>query len=122
VVGVAADGDQGMARATETRPDVVILDRQMPGMSGLAACQRIRELVPAARVLILTADFPDDWLVLAALLAGAVGLLTKGVDLGRLVDAGAPGGAGGGAAGTRAGCRRHWKACAGERPPAQTAG
>ncbi len=76
VVGEADRGDSAVAQARALHPDVVILDIRMPGLNGLDATRRIRELVPATRVLMLTA-YDDEQYVLEAMRAGAAGYLLK---------------------------------------------
>ncbi|WP_223912661.1 response regulator [Actinomyces capricornis] len=76
VLGEAADGQGALDAARRLRPDVLLLDLHMPGRDGVWACQRIRELAPEVRVLVLTA-FDTDRLVSSALRAGAVGFLLK---------------------------------------------
>ncbi|MBF0696486.1 response regulator [Actinomyces bowdenii] len=76
VLGEAADGQGALDAARRLRPDVLLLDLHMPGCDGVWACQRIRELAPEVRVLVLTA-FDTDRLVSSALRAGAVGFLLK---------------------------------------------
>jgi len=77
VVGEAADGEAAVELAVAERPDVVLMDLQMPGTSGLEATRRIAERAPDVRVLVLTMVEDDDTL-LAALRAGAAGYLLKG--------------------------------------------
>ena len=79
VVGEAADGAEGVARAAELRPDVVLMDVKMPGMDGIEALRRIRELAHPARVLIVT-SFTERRTVVPALRAGAAGYVYKDVD------------------------------------------
>ena len=76
VVGVAANGTEGVALASTTRPDVVVMDVRMPGESGIEACREIRSQLPATRVLMLT-SYADEDAVLASILAGASGYLLK---------------------------------------------
>jgi len=80
VVGEAADGEQAVTRAVELRPDVVLMDIRMPGMTGVEATRRITARWPgpgpAPRVLVLT-TFDLDEYVHAALRAGADGFLLK---------------------------------------------
>ena len=88
VVGLAEDGARAVTLATELRPDVVLMDIQMPGLTGIEATRRIcadPELA-ATRVLILTMFEIDDY-VLGALRAGACGFLLKDADPQSLVDA-----------------------------------
>ncbi|MES9523954.1 response regulator [Streptomyces capoamus] len=78
VVGEAADGEEAVRLAAETRPDVVLMDIRMPGVNGIEATERI--LAQAAdrppRVLVLT-TFDLDEYVYGALRAGASGFLLK---------------------------------------------
>ena len=88
VVGLAEDGSHAVALATELRPDVVLMDIQMPGLTGIEATKRIcaDPALAATRVLILTMFEIDDY-VLGALRAGACGFLLKDADPQALVDA-----------------------------------
>ncbi|MER5444011.1 response regulator transcription factor [Streptomyces sp. NPDC002766] len=79
VVGEAADGAEGVARAEELRPDVVLMDVKMPGMDGVDALRRLRELDNPVRVLIVT-SFTEQRTVVPALRAGAAGYVYKDVD------------------------------------------
>ncbi|WP_333778437.1 response regulator transcription factor [Streptomyces sp. IBSBF 3136] len=79
VVGEAADGAEGVARAEELRPDVVLMDVKMPGTDGIDALRRLRELDNRARVLIVT-SFTEQRTVVPALRAGAAGYVYKDVD------------------------------------------
>ena len=76
VVGEAGDGVEGVAQALALRPDAILMDLQMPRLSGVGAIQEIREHWPAARVLILT-TFAQDEHLFEALRAGARGYLLK---------------------------------------------
>ena len=86
IVGEAADGEAGVALAQTLRPDVVLMDLRMPGMSGVEATRRLRSLVPEARVLVLT-TFEDDDEVLAAIEVGAAGYMLKASPAEKLVEA-----------------------------------
>ncbi|MEV5354667.1 response regulator transcription factor [Streptomyces sp. NPDC093516] len=79
VVGEAADGAEGVDRAEELRPDVILMDVKMPGMDGVAALRRLRELDNPARVLVVT-SFTEQRTVVPALRAGAAGYVYKDVD------------------------------------------
>ncbi|MDQ0962813.1 DNA-binding NarL/FixJ family response regulator [Streptomyces sp. B4I13] len=79
VVGEAADGADGVALTEELRPDVVLMDVRMPGMDGVEALRRLRDLGNPARVLIVT-SFTERRTVVPALRAGAAGYVYKDVD------------------------------------------
>ena len=76
VVATAADGGQALRVAGATRPDVVVLDLQLPDMSGVEVTRGLRAAHPAARVLVLSAS-GEQQDVLDAVKAGAVGYLLK---------------------------------------------
>src|SRR5829696_6874723 len=76
VVGTAHDGKSGVAMCQELRPDVVLMDINMPVMNGVAATGRLRELLPDTKVLILTVN-SDDVHVFRGIKAGASGYLLK---------------------------------------------
>ena len=80
VVAEAADGGRALQLVEELRPDVVLLDIQMPGMSGVEATRQIKARFPEVRILILTA-YDDDPYVFALLQAGADGYLLKTVEV-----------------------------------------
>lgn len=76
VVGTAADGAAAVDVVAATRPDVVLMDLQMPGTDGVAATRLIREGSPDVQVVILT-SYSDRDRIVGALDAGAVGYLLK---------------------------------------------
>jgi DNA-binding NarL/FixJ family response regulator len=76
VIAEAGDGAEAIDRARELRPDIVLLDLTMPGMSGLEALPRIRAAAPECEVVVLTASGTEDNL-LAAIRGGAAGYLLK---------------------------------------------
>jgi len=76
VVGEWADGAFDVARLVALAPDLVVMDIELPGASGIEATQRIRAVLPAVRVVMLTA-FPDGELLVGAMRAGASGYLLK---------------------------------------------
>jgi NarL family two-component system response regulator LiaR len=78
IAGEARDGDEGVALATELRPDVVLMDLVMPKVDGVEAMRALRERVPGTRVIVLT-SFLDDEHLLPAMRAGAAGYLLKNV-------------------------------------------
>ncbi|WP_030841334.1 response regulator [Streptomyces hygroscopicus] len=79
VVGEAPDGKEGVARAEELRPDVVLMDVKMPGVDGIEALRTLRDLDNPARVLVVT-SFTEKRTVVPALRAGAAGYVYKDVD------------------------------------------
>lgn len=79
VVGEAADGEEGIDRAGELRPDVILMDIKMPGTDGIEALRRLRALANPARVLIVT-SFTEQRTVVPALRAGAAGYVYKDID------------------------------------------
>lgn len=76
VVGEARDGAEAVEKARKLKPDIVILDIDMPKMNGLEATPRIREAVPHAKIVILTLHESGE-IVRRALEAGARGLVLK---------------------------------------------
>ncbi|HEX9733460.1 MAG TPA: response regulator transcription factor [Thermoanaerobaculia bacterium] len=76
VVGEAATGPETLSGARETRPDVVLLDLEMPGRGGFAVAEELKSANPALRVLVLT-SYRDDEYAIRSLKAGAEGFLTK---------------------------------------------
>ena len=85
VVAEAADGEQAIAFATQTSPDVVLMDIRMPGLDGLEATRRLLSNNGDVHVLILT-TFDSDEYVYEALKAGAAGFLLKSAPSARLVE------------------------------------
>ena len=76
VAGEASAGSQAIGLVRELAPDVVVMDLNMPGMSGVEATRHITAIAPLTRVLVLTISDRDDD-VLAAIVAGACGYLLK---------------------------------------------
>jgi len=83
---VAAVGSAEEALGLAVRPDIVLLDLELPGLDGVAALPRLAEIMPAARVLVLTA-YATDERVFGALKAGAAGYLLKGTPAAEIVRA-----------------------------------
>jgi DNA-binding NarL/FixJ family response regulator len=86
VIGEAANGQEALQLAAQTRPDVVLMDLKMPVLDGVSATRRLRIQLPACRIVALT-TFEDDELVFEGLRAGAVGYLLKDSPVERLVEA-----------------------------------
>jgi two-component system, NarL family, response regulator LiaR len=76
VVGEALDGIQALELARKTKPDVVLLDLNMPKQDGLATIPKLKEILPETRILVLTGTAESDR-VFQALKAGALGFLLK---------------------------------------------
>jgi DNA-binding NarL/FixJ family response regulator len=79
VVGEAASGEEVLKQAATLRPDVILMDIQMPGLNGVDATKLILRADPAIGIIVLTM-FEDDDLVFAAMRAGARGYILKGAD------------------------------------------
>jgi DNA-binding NarL/FixJ family response regulator len=85
VVGGARDGSEAVQRAEELRPDLVLLDLSMPGLTGLEALPLLRRAAPECEVVVLTASGTEDNL-LAAIRGGAAGYLLKTEPPERIAD------------------------------------
>lgn len=86
VVGEAADGQAAVRLAGDLQPDLILMDLQMPGGSGLEAIQAIQNESASARILVVTL-FEDDDSVFSALRAGARGYLLKDAEDDEMVRA-----------------------------------
>lgn len=86
VVGEADSGEQAVELIVALRPDVVLMDLKMRGMSGVQATRSILDRVPGTRVLVLTTYDSPEWLM-DAIRSGASGYLLKDTPRERLVDA-----------------------------------
>jgi DNA-binding NarL/FixJ family response regulator len=85
VVGEADNGEEAVALATETNPDIVLMDLSMPVLDGVAATERIVDALPDTKVVVLTMhDDPER--TRAALQAGAIAYLTKGTSFEEVFD------------------------------------
>src|SRR5580693_5900386 len=93
VAGEAADGNAAVELVATVKPQVVLMDLNMPGCDGVAATARITAEHPGTRVVVLT-TYADDESIIRALQAGALGYLTKEAtraEIGRAVHAAAAG-------------------------------
>jgi two-component system response regulator DesR len=86
VVAEVARGDEIVEKARETRPDVAVLDVEMPGLDGLAAAAALRTEVPSCNVLIVT-TFGRAGYLRRAMEAGALGFVVKDAPAEQLADA-----------------------------------
>jgi len=86
VVGQAGDASSALDVIEEMRPDVVLMDVGLPGVSGLELTVRVKRIVPDIRVLVLTMYEREDYLF-QALQAGASGYVLKGADIQDLLTA-----------------------------------
>jgi two-component system, NarL family, response regulator NreC len=76
VCGVAKNGDEAVQKAVELKPDLILLDIEMPKLDGLSACRLIRERVPMSEILMLTVHESLD-LSRSAAESGAWGYVSK---------------------------------------------
>ena len=86
VVAQAGRGDEVVAAALEARPDVALLDIEMPGLDGLAAAAALHHELPACRVIILT-TFGRPGYLRRAMESGALGFVVKDTEAEQLADA-----------------------------------
>jgi two-component system, NarL family, response regulator LiaR len=86
VVAEAADGEEALAAAERTGPDVALVDLVMPRLDGIETIRRLHERSPGTRVIVLT-SFLDDDKIFPAVRAGATGYLLKDVQPQELVVA-----------------------------------
>jgi DNA-binding NarL/FixJ family response regulator len=86
LVGEAADGEEGLHVSARQQPDVVVMDLNMPGMSGIEATWQLGSVSPGSKVLVLSVS--DDGSDIAdAIMAGARGYVVKGASDSELIDA-----------------------------------
>lgn len=86
VVAEARDGFEAVAQAARTRPDIALLDANLPNCDGVRTTRRIIEQAPGCRVIVLTAEESQETLA-GAVQAGASGYLTKASPLSELIEA-----------------------------------
>jgi two-component system, NarL family, response regulator DegU len=85
VIGEASDGESGLQRALELRPDVILMDVQMPRLNGVDATAQLCRRWPEAKVIILTTFDRDDY-VYQGVRAGALGYLLKDTPANQLIE------------------------------------
>ena len=85
VVGEAESAEQAIERLSTLKPDVVLMDLRVEGMSGIDGCRAIRRAHPEIAVLMLT-SFGEDEAVMSAIMAGASGYLLKRVSRTELIN------------------------------------
>jgi DNA-binding NarL/FixJ family response regulator len=78
IAGEAGSGEQAVRLAAEHAPDVILMDLVMPGMDGVEATRRVREVSPGSQVIVLTSYHEDDH-IFPAIKAGALSYLLKNV-------------------------------------------
>jgi DNA-binding NarL/FixJ family response regulator len=76
ILGVASSGLEAIQRAGDLQPDLILLDLSLPGMNGIQVAERIRQLVPKAKILFLTGE-SDPEIVRDAFRAGGDGYILK---------------------------------------------
>ena len=76
LIGEAGDGLEAVQRAEALQPDLILLDIGLPGLNGIEAARRVRELAPEAKIIFLTQESSDD-VVHEALSLGAWGYVVK---------------------------------------------
>jgi DNA-binding NarL/FixJ family response regulator len=85
LVGQASDGAEAVEKAGESLPDVVLMDIRMPRSSGIEACRALKDVVPSAKIVMLTiSDEEED--LFEAIRAGASGYLLKDIPLDEVAD------------------------------------
>jgi two-component system NarL family response regulator len=86
VLAEAADGTEAVDTCIDLAPDVILMDVRMPGLSGIAATQAIRESMPTAKVIMLTVS-DDEEDLFGSIRAGAAGYLLKEISIEEVADA-----------------------------------
>lgn len=85
VVGEAVDGEDGIAKAQELHPDLVVLDMAMPRMNGLEAARRLNQIMPSVPLLMYSA-FADKFMEREAFSVGVKAVISKASDMETLVS------------------------------------
>ncbi len=87
VIGEAATAEEALSAAAKLRPQVLVMDLEMPGLGGLAVTHHVVKLSPAPRVLILSAYDDEEYVIEALTRAGASGYLLKSDGIEELINA-----------------------------------
>lgn len=85
VVGTAQSGGEALVKAAELKPDVILMDVQMPGGDGIEATRMIKTMFPAVKIVMLTVS-QNDANLFRAIKAGAAGYLLKGLAKERFLE------------------------------------
>jgi NarL family two-component system response regulator LiaR len=85
VVGEAVSGEEAISMVAELIPDIVLLDLIMPGMDGVEATRRIKQISPRTQVVVLT-SYHEDVHIFPALKAGAIAYILKDMKMDKLVE------------------------------------
>ncbi|HEY9852109.1 MAG TPA: response regulator transcription factor [Leptolyngbyaceae cyanobacterium] len=83
VIGQVEDGLQAVSTAVQVKPDIALVDIELPGMDGITLTQRIKEILPDTRIIIFT-HYTNPTKVMAALSSGANGYCVKGTSIPQL--------------------------------------
>jgi DNA-binding NarL/FixJ family response regulator len=86
VIGEAADGEEAIKTALQLKPDIVLLDINMPKKNGLEVTKELRQLVPEIKIVLLTIHDDENY-VIEVIKAGATGYLLKDIEPGMLIKA-----------------------------------
>ena len=86
VVGEAGSGEEGIIRAGELVPDVILMDLIMPGIDGVEATRQVKQVSPRSQIIVLT-SYHDDEHIFPAIRAGALSYVLKDIDPVDLADA-----------------------------------
>jgi DNA-binding NarL/FixJ family response regulator len=86
VVGLAENGEVAIAQALDLKPAIILMDVRMPKMNGVEATAKIKQALPACRIIMLT-TFDDEEFIVQSLLAGACGYLMKDLPPKELIQA-----------------------------------
>ena len=86
VIGEASSGEEAVKMASETLPDVMLMDLVMSGIGGVEATRRVKDVTPRTQIVVLTSYHQDEF-IFPALQAGAISYVLKDVDMEDLADA-----------------------------------